>query len=408
MQNERVVLGIGGGIAAYKTPDLVRKFVAKGCDVTVVLTEAGSKFVTTHTLSAVSGNQVRLDLWDEQAEQAMGHIELARWASLLVIAPGTADLLARLAHGHANDLLSTIYLATEAPVIVAPAMNQAMWRHSATQRNLNRLREDGVEFIGPETGDQACGDIGPGRMSEPDSIVNFSEALLSRSQCMKGLNVVVTAGPTREPVDPVRFVSNYSSGRQGFAVARAARQAGANVTLISGPVALDEAAGIDRIDVQSASDMKNAVLSTIATCDVFFSVAAVADYRPVSTKKQKIKKQSECSGKLVLELEETDDILTRVVESSNRPFVVGFAAETHKTIEYGRAKLERKNLDAIVVNDVSDSTIGFESTENEVTILHPQGQWTLQKQSKDQIAKQIVSMIASLRAGQLPHIAKPA
>ena len=400
MQNLRILLGVGGGIAAYKTPDLVRKFVAKGCDVTVVLTEAGSKFVTTHTLSAVSGNQVRNDLWDEQAERAMGHIELARWANLLVVAPGTADLLARFAHGHANDLLSTVYLATDAPVVIAPAMNQAMWLHKATQRNISRLQEDGIEFIGPEIGDQACGDFGPGRMSEPDSIVEFSESLLSRSQCMQGLNVVVTAGPTREPVDPVRFLSNYSSGRQGYALARAARQAGAKVTLISGPVALDAAAGIKRIDVQSASDMKNAVLSAMPNCDVFFSVAAVADYRPISQRNQKIKKNSECSEKLTLELEETDDILACVSKTSNRPFVVGFAAETHKTIEFGREKLLRKNLDAIVVNDVSDTTIGFESTENEVTILHPQGQCTLPKQSKDKIAQQLISRIASLRIAQ--------
>ena len=400
MQNARILLGVGGGIAAYKTPDLVRKYVAKGYEVTVVLTEAGSKFVTTHTLSAVSGNQVRNDLWDEQAEQAMGHIELARWASLLVIAPGTADLLARLAHGHANDLLSTVYLATEAPVVIAPAMNQAMWLHKATQRNVNRLREDGIEFIGPEIGDQACGEFGPGRMSEPDSIADFSESLLSRSQCMKGLNVVVTAGPTREPIDPVRFLSNYSSGRQGYALARAAKLAGANVKLISGPVALETGPGIEKIDVQSASDMKNAVLSTMSECDVFFSVAAVADYRPVSRQHQKMKKHSECSGKLTLELEETDDIVACVSDTSNRPFVVGFAAETQNTIEYGREKLLRKNLDAIVVNDVSDSTIGFESTENEVTILHPKGQSTLQKQSKDKIAQQIISRVATLRADQ--------
>ncbi|MXW55109.1 MAG: bifunctional phosphopantothenoylcysteine decarboxylase/phosphopantothenate--cysteine ligase CoaBC [Gammaproteobacteria bacterium] len=407
MQQVQVVLGVGGGIAAYKSPDLVRKFIARGRDVTVVLTDAGSKFVTTHTLSAVSGNQVRNDLWDEQAERAMGHIELARWANLLVIAPGTADLLARLAHGHANDLLSTVYLATEAPVVIAPAMNQAMWRHKANQRNIGRLREDGVEFVGPEFGDQACGDVGPGRMSEPESIVEFCESLLDQSQCMKGLNVVVTAGPTREALDPVRFVSNYSSGRQGFAVARAAKQAGANVTLISGPVALDAAPGIDRIDVQTASEMKNAVLSVISTCDVFFSVAAVADYRPVSRKTQKIKKHLECSGKLVLELEETDDILTCVNEMSDRPFVVGFAAETQKTIEYGREKLQRKSLDAIVINDVSDSTIGFESTENEVTILSPQGRCTLHKQSKDKIAQQIVTNIASLRTCQPSSKANP-
>ena len=397
MQNAKILLGVGGGIAAYKTPDLVRKFVAKGCDVTVVLTEAGSKFVTTHTLSAVSGNQVRNDLWDEQAERAMGHIELARWANLLVVAPGTADLLARFAHGQANDLLSTVYLATDAPVVIAPAMNQVMWLHKATQRNISRLREDGIEFVGPEIGDQACGEFGPGRMSEPDSIVEFSESLLSRSQCMHGLNVVVTAGPTREPLDPVRFLSNYSSGRQGYALARAAKLAGANVTLISGPVALDAAAGIERIDVQSASDMKNAVLTAMSNCDVFFSVAAVADYRPISRRHQKIKKNLECDRKLVLELEETDDILASVSKASNRPFVVGFAAETHKTLEFGREKLLRKNLDAIVINDVSDSTIGFESSENEVTILHPEGQCTLPKQSKDKIAQHVISRIASLR-----------
>lgn len=396
----RVVLGVGGGIAAYKTPDLVRKLGAKGCEVTVVLTQAGSKFVTTHTLSAVSGNQVRNDLWDEQAERAMGHIELARWADLLLIAPATADLVARLASGHANDLLSTIYLAIEAPVVVAPAMNQVMWLHKATQRNIQQLYKDGIEFVGPEFGDQACGEVGPGRMSEPEAIVEFIESSFNQPKCMNGLNVLVTAGPTREPIDPVRFVSNYSSGRQGFALARAAHLAGANVTLVSGPVAIEAPEGVNLVEVQTASEMKRAVMSEISNYDVFFSVAAVADYRPVSTKEKKIKKPLECSKKLVLDLEETDDILKSVTQLSNRPFVVGFAAETHNTIEFGREKLQRKGLDAIVVNDVSDSTIGFESTENEVTMLYAQGQCAFQKQSKDKIARSIVSTVASLRNGQ--------
>ncbi|MCY3884368.1 MAG: bifunctional phosphopantothenoylcysteine decarboxylase/phosphopantothenate--cysteine ligase CoaBC [Gammaproteobacteria bacterium] len=396
----RIVLGVGGGIAAYKTPDLVRKLITKGCEVTVVLTEAGSKFVTTHTLSAVSGNQVRNELWDEQAERAMGHIELARWADLLLLAPATADLLARLASGHANDLLSTVYLATTAPVVAAPAMNQAMWVHKATQRNVDQLHRDGIEFVGPEVGDQACGDVGPGRMSEPESIVEFIEASYNQPKCMDGLKVLITAGPTREPIDPVRFVSNYSSGRQGFALARAAHRAGADVTLVSGPVSIQRPEGVSLIEVQTASDMKNAVMSDISNYDVFFSVAAVADYRPVSTKGKKIKRHLECSGKLVLDLEETDDILRSVTQLSSRPFVVGFAAETHNTIEFGREKLQRKGLDAIVVNDVSDPTIGFESTENEVTLLYPHGKCAFQKQSKDKIAQSIISTIASLRKSQ--------
>ena len=398
MQDKHVLLGIGGGIAAYKTPDLVRKLLAKGYDVIPILTNAGSKFVTSHALTAVSGNRVRNDLWDEEAERAMGHIELGRWADVLLVAPATADLIARLANGLADDLLTTVRLATQAQVIVAPAMNQAMWLHETTQRNVGQLKADGVKLIGPEYGTQACGDVGPGRMSDPESIVSSIESMFNDSLCMHGLKVLVSAGPTREAIDPVRYISNSSSGRQGFAVAQAAQRAGAKVTIVSGPVDLATPSGIERVDVESALQMKDAVMSRVTDCDIFFSVAAVSDYRPLSTHSQKIKKSVQDETGLELALEQTDDILQLVGNLNERPFVVGFAAETHNVLEFGREKLQRKNIDAIVINDVSDKSIGFESLDNEVTILSKQGECTLPKQSKDDIAREIISTIAALRS----------
>lgn len=398
MRNQHILLGIGGGIAAYKTPELIRKLVERGHEVIPILTDAGSKFVTSQTLAAVSKTRVRNDLWDEEAERSMGHIELGRWADVLIIAPATADLIARMASGQADDLLTTVHLATQAHVVVVPAMNQAMWLHQATQRNITQLRADGVRVIGPEHGDQACGDIGPGRMTEPSSIVAQLENMLSDERMLMGLNVLVTAGPTREAIDPVRFISNSSSGRQGLAIAKAAQHQGAAVTLICGPIGLPTPEGIDRIDVQTADEMKNAVMEKIDQSDIFFSVAAVSDYRPVARQPTKIKKNTDETSGMTLELEQTDDILQLVSNLDSPPFTVGFAAETHNVLDFGREKLQRKNLDAIVVNDVSNSSIGFDSEDNEVTVITRHGECKLPMQSKDDIARRVVTTIAEIRS----------
>ena len=304
MQGKRIVLGIGGGIAAYKTPALVRQLVAAGMDVTPVMTESAHHFVTATVLTTLSGNRVRTDLWDLEAESSMGHIELARWADTLLIAPATANLLARLAHGLADDLLTTLYLATTAPTIVAPAMNAEMWNHTATKRNIGVLKTDGVRVIGPEYGEQACGEIGPGRMLEPEDIVS---RLLGNTDpiktSMEGLKVLVTAGPTRESIDPVRYLTNASSGKQGYAIAEAARDAGAVVSLVSGPVALPSPRGVQQISVTTAAEMKSAVLGLVNDIDIMFGVAAVADYRPIHSEPHKIKKtQQNGSSMSVLSL----------------------------------------------------------------------------------------------------------
>ena len=397
MQNKHILLGIGGGIAAYKTPDLIRKLVDKGHQVIPVLTDAGSKFVTSQTLTAVSNNRVRQDLWDEEAERSMGHIELGRWADVLLIAPATADLIARMAGGHANDLLTTVHLATQAPVVVAPAMNQAMWLHMATQRNISQLKADGVHVIGPEHGDQACGDVGPGRMTEPSSIVEQLNDMFAEESSLAGLKVLVTTGPTREAIDPVRYISNSSSGRQGLAIAKAAHHHGATVTLICGPMDLPTPSEIERVNVQTAAEMKDAVMAKIAQSDIFFSVAAVSDYRPAVQSPTKIKKHAQDSDSMTLQLEQTDDILQMVTSLESRPFTVGFAAETNNVLEFGREKLQRKNLDAIVINDVSNASIGFESENNAVTVVTRHGEFNLPMQSKDDIARRVVAAIAAIR-----------
>ena len=395
-QKRRLLLGIGGGIAAYKTPDLVRKLSARNFDVIPVLTEAGKKFVAPHSLSAVSGNRVRSDLWDLEAEQSMGHIELARWADAMLIAPATAGLMAKMAHGIADDLLTTICLATQSPIVVAPAMNQAMWQHSITQANVSILKKEHICFIDPEEGEQACGDVGPGRMSEPESIANYMDSMFTRFSFLEGLNVVVTAGPTREYLDPIRFLSNKSSGKQGFAIANAAARAGAKVTLITGPVNLETPPSVSRIDVESAASMKDAVLSNMSSCDLFFSVAAVADYQPIEIRDKKLKKQDQPSNEIHIDLVETTDVLQAVAKLDNRPLVVGFAAETENVLEYGEQKFRRKNLDAIVINDVSDRSIGFESDENEVTIIYDGGHYLIPKRSKADVANDVVKFISSL------------
>ncbi|MCY4130418.1 MAG: bifunctional phosphopantothenoylcysteine decarboxylase/phosphopantothenate--cysteine ligase CoaBC [Gammaproteobacteria bacterium] len=406
MAEQTIVLGITGGIAAYKTPELVRQLTLSGYRVIPVLSKAAENFVTNATLTAVSGEKVRHSLWDADAERAMGHIELARLADLLLVAPATANVIAKFAHGVGDDLLSTIYAATQAPVMLAPAMNQQMYNHVPTQRNLTQLAEDGVQIVGPNSGDQACGETGPGRMSEPHEIVAaVGEVLVpsniqptNSSGVAEGIRVLVTAGPTRERIDPVRYLTNASSGRQGFAVAAAAQRIGANVTLISGPVSLDTPAEVNRINVESAAEMHTAVHENLANCDILFAVAAVADYKPKASHDVKIKKSAEKSKDLSLELVETVDVVTSVTSLEEKPFLVGFAAETNDVVQNAREKRIRKNLDVIVVNDVSDRSIGFDSFENKVTLIHEGGDIEIPFASKDVIAERIVSETMTLLA----------
>ena len=397
MQGKRIVLGIGGGIAAYKTPALVRQLVAAGMDVIPVMTGSANHFVTATVLTTLSGHRVRDDLWDLEAERSMGHIELARWADTLLIAPATANLIARLANGLSNDLLTTLYLATTAPTVVAPAMNLEMWNHSATKRNIGVLKTDGVSIIGPDRGEQACGETGPGRMLEIKDIVSYLLGTTDPIDTpMTGLRVLVTAGPTRESIDPVRYITNSSSGKQGYAIAEAARDAGAIVTLVSGPVALPPPKGVQQINIISAAQMKSAVLDIANDIDIMFGVAAVADYRPSHSEPHKIRKMQQNGSSMSIELVENDDILASVAALSDPPYLVGFAAETQSLIKNAVQKRERKCLDAIVVNDVSDHSIGFDSDENEVTLLHAHGETTFDKSPKAEIASKLVAAISEL------------
>ncbi len=392
LEGKHILLGITGGIAAYKTPELVRQLTARGAAVQVVMTRGARQFVTATTLQAVSGRPVRDDLWSPEAEAAMGHIELARWADCIVVAPATAHCLARLAHGLADDLLTTLCLAAACPLAVAPAMNHEMWRSRSTQRNLAQLESDGVLIWGPDEGPQACGEFGPGRMCEPEALCAELETTFA-PQTLAGKHVVLTAGPTREPIDPVRYISNNSSGKQGFALARAARDAGARVTLITGPVALTTPAGVTRIDVMTAQQMHDAIDALPDAGDIFIGVAAVADYRPSQAHSQKIKKRA--GAGLSLELVQNPDIIAAVAKRSRRPFVVGFAAETHDTVVNARAKLSRKGLDMIVLNDVSDRRIGFDSNDNAVTVITADTEERIDIGSKPEIARALIARIAT-------------
>jgi phosphopantothenoylcysteine decarboxylase/phosphopantothenate--cysteine ligase len=385
----RVLLGVSGGIAAYKAAELVRRLGDAGAEVRVVLTENAARFVTALTFQALSGNPVRTSLWDEGAEAAMGHIELARWADEILIAPASADLLARLAHGHADDLLTTLCLASEAPLAIAPAMNRQMWAHAATQANLALLRERGVRVFGPGAGDQACGETGLGRLLEPTEIV-AALAAARGPRVLDGVTVLVSAGPTYEDIDPVRYVGNRSSGRMGFAVAAAARDAGARVTLVAGPVALETPPGVARIDVRSAADMRAAVFAAIPDTDIFFRAAAVADYRPRQVATEKIKKSTEA---VALELVANPDILAEVGALETRPFLVGFAAETGDLEANARAKLERKRLDLVAANRVG-ADAGFEREDNALLLLWPGGEEDLGHDDKARLARRLVARIA--------------
>jgi len=389
--NKRILLGVTGGIAAYKSADLVRRLQDAGADVRVVMTKSACEFITPLTMQALSGHPVHTDLLDPEAEAAMGHIELARWADLVLIAPASANFMARLAHGHGSDLLSTVCLATGAPIAIAPAMNQQMWADAATQRNLLMLQEKGVQVFGPASGSQACGDVGAGRMLEPMEIVQAA-ANVFEYDLLTGKHVVITAGPTREAIDPVRYITNKSSGKMGFAIAELAAEAGARVTLIAGPVNLPTPARVTRIDVTRAQDMYEACMDVVGQgCDIFIATAAVADYRPVVTADHKIKKSTE---EVHLTLVKNPDIVAAVAEHDKRPFTVGFAAETRDVVEYATAKLTNKNLDMIATNDVSGQNVGFNSDNNALTVIWPGGHKVLPLASKRQIAKQLIELIA--------------
>jgi phosphopantothenoylcysteine decarboxylase/phosphopantothenate--cysteine ligase len=392
LKGKRLLLGITGGVAAYKAAALARLLVKAGADVRVAMTEAGTRFVTPVTLQALTGQTVWTDLWDARVPDNMGHIELSRDRDLIVVAPASGDFLGKLAAGLAGDLLSTLCLARRCPLMVAPAMNVEMWENPAMQRNLHTLRGDGVHFAGPAAGDQACGEVGMGRMLEPEEIVEEIEAFF-QPKVLAGKRVLVTAGPTEEAIDPVRSITNASSGRMGYAVARAAREAGARVTLVSGPVSLAAPAGVERISVKSAEQMLEAVRKAAPSSDVFIAVAAVADYRVKNRAAQKIKKGA---GGMTLELTENPDILGSVAAMKNPPFCVGFAAESEKLAEHARAKRAKKRIPLLAAN-LAQQALGAE--ENEITLFDDAGEHPLGRGPKLELARKLVTHVAAMLAG---------
>lgn len=391
LAHRRLLLGVSGGIAAYKSCELVRRLRDLGAEVRVVMTEGATHFVTPTTFQALSGEPVRVSLWDAAAEAAMGHIELARWAERILVAPASADMIARLAHGRADDLLTTLCLASAAPLLIAPAMNQQMWAHPAVQANVAILCSRGVALLGPAVGEQACGDVGSGRMLEP---LQLREALVASfgQGVLAGRKVVVSAGPTYEDIDPVRFIGNRSSGRMGFAVAEAAALAGARVSLVAGPVSLPTPTGvIERIDVRSAAQMHAAVLAAAADADIYIAAAAVGDYRPQSVAPCKLKKQA--GADLVLSLAENPDILSSLSALPEHPFLVGFAAETNDVAAYAQDKLRRKRLDMIAANRVGEG-MGFEMHDNALDLFWADGTRELPRASKSALARQLIDCVA--------------
>ncbi|USP41014.1 bifunctional phosphopantothenoylcysteine decarboxylase/phosphopantothenate--cysteine ligase CoaBC [Acinetobacter sp. XS-4] len=402
--HKNIVLAVTGGIAAYKSAILVRRLKDYGFDVRVVMTHGAQAFITPLTFQALSGNPVHTELLDPAAEAGMGHIELARWADLLLVAPASCDTLAKFAHGLADDLLSTVFLATKSPVWVAPAMNQQMWAAKATQRNLQTLVEDGVHVIMPDAGEQACGDVGLGRMPEPEEIARqvagyfhqAQRAIAEKFGLLAGKRVVITAGPTREAIDPVRYISNHSTGKMGFALAAACYAAGAQVTLIAGPVSLDTPNGVKRVNVASARQMLDISMDSLETgCDIFIATAAVADYRVAEVAEHKIKKAGD---ELNVSLVKNPDIVATIAGQAKRPFMVGFAAETQNVEEYAAGKLVAKKLDMIACNDVSRADIGFASDENAMTVFFAENyhmkKRELEKASKQEISQQLVEAIS--------------
>lgn len=390
LSGKQIVVGISGSIAAYKSADLVRRLRDEGAEVRVVMTQGAAEFITPLTLQTLSGHPVAMELLDADQESAMGHIALARWADWVLVAPASADTLARLAQGRGDDLLGALCLATEAPIAVAPAMNNKMWSNSATQDNLALLRQRAVAVIGPASGDQACGETGEGRLLEPLEIIAELKQLAVPGS-LQGRHVLITAGPTYEPIDPVRFIGNRSSGKMGFAVAQAAREAGADVTLIAGPVHLPTPSGVRRVDVETAAQMREAVQRAVAGSDIFIGCAAVADYRPAQQQADKIKKTA--SSGLELQLEQTEDILSEVAGSESRPtLVVGFAAETRDLAGYAKDKLQRKKIDMIAANQVGQGQ-GFAVDDNALQVFWGDGEASLPMKHKVQLARDLMTLI---------------
>jgi len=388
--NKKVLLGITGGIAAYKAAELVRLLIKAGAEVRVVMTPSAQEFVQPLTYQALSGHRVYTEVFDGEADSAMDHIELARWCDLMLVAPASADFIGKLVSGHADNLLLTLSLACDKPFAVAPAMNQQMWANAATADNVSTLQQRAVMVWGPDAGQQACGEVGPGRMIEPAALAELVNEVFKPGR-LNGINVMITAGPTREAIDPVRYLSNRSSGKMGYAIAEAAHKQGATVTLVSGPVSLVPLAGVTQVDVLSASDMLDAVMQRVEETDVFIACAAVADYRVAEIKDQKIKKSDDS---LSLQLVPNPDILATVSSSGNRPFCVGFAAETNDVEHYARAKLRQKNLDMIAANDVSAMSSGFESDLNQLQVFWPDGERMIPMASKKEVASQLIELVA--------------
>ncbi len=392
LRNKRILLGISGGIAAYKSAELVRAITGAGGDVRVVMTQGAKEFITPLTLQALSGNPVHHSLLDPEAEAGMGHIELAKWADYILVAPASANFIARLAAGMGDDLLTTLCLASVAPLAIAPAMNQAMWLDASTQANIKKIQSvKNVKMWGPDQGQQACGDVGPGRMIEP---VNLALMLAQQfeNKALSGKTVMITAGPTREAIDPVRYISNHSSGKMGYALATAAQEAGAHVVLISGPVQLATPDRVERIDVESAQQMLEAVEAQLPQADIFIGAAAVADYRPANLATQKIKKNDD---EMNIHLIKNPDIIAHVAAKQDKPFTVGFAAETQDVLSYARGKLKKKNLDMIIANDVSNKDIGFNSDDNAIIIIDKDQEKEFPQASKYQLAQNIISHITN-------------
>ena len=392
LRNRHILLGVTGGIAAYKALELVRLFKKAGAQVRVVMTKAACEFIGPLSFQALSGQSVHTELLDVDAENAMGHIELARWAEIFIIAPASANTLSKLAHGNADDLLSTLYLAANCPVLIAPAMNHVMWHHVATQTNIALLQTHGIRLISPEAGEQACGEMGVGRMAEPQTIFTHILAEITQPpQVLAGINIIITAGATREPLDAVRYITNRSSGKMGYAIACAAQLAGANVTLISGITAIDPPKQCQFIETETAQSMHRAVFENIHQCDIFIGAAAVADYRPIDVAEKKIKKKDDT---LTLTFQKNADILADVAATQSPPFTVGFAAETHDLEHYARDKLVRKKLDMIAANWVGGERGGFESSDNALDIFWQDGQESLPMTGKEKLAMQLISLIA--------------
>lgn len=390
--HKNILLCVTGGIAAYKAAEIIRLFKKDGADVRVIMTESAKEFITPLTLQAVSGNEIHDSLLDLKAESAMGHIELAKWADIILIAPCTAESMAKIVHGRADDLMGAVILASKASTYIAPAMNTTMWLDKGTQANYRTLLSRGIDFIGPDEGEQACGDIGPGRLVEPDKIINLIKSHLNKGP-LSGKTVTITAGPTREQIDPVRYISNNSSGKMGYALAEAAVQEGALVNLVSGPVVLAADKSINLFKINSASEMLEAVNTCMKSSDIFISCAAVADYKPSKYSDTKIKKEN--LENLEINLEKNHDILSEVAEQFSSAYIVGFAAETSDVNSNAKKKLDSKNLNMIISNDVSDTSIGFDSDENEVHVITGSETIFIKKDKKIRIAREILNIIST-------------